>query len=62
MPLTETGSIESFQMPAGSPDWSDLGRLVRRAAVEAVATHFAELAEANELMPPRDVQVEPAIR
>ena len=44
MQLVDAGNVESFETPDASCDWSDLGRLVRRAAIAAVTLHFAELA------------------
>lgn len=44
MQLVDFGQVESSETAEASSDWSDLGRLVRRAAMAAVTLHFAELA------------------
>lgn len=44
MQLVDVGQVESFETTDVPHDWSDLGRLVRRAAMAAVTLHFAELA------------------
>ncbi len=44
MQLVDVGNVESFETPQAPRDWSDLGQLVRRAAMAAVTLHFTELA------------------
>jgi len=44
MQLVDVDNAESFATTDTPRDWSDLGRLVRRAALAAVTLHFAELA------------------
>jgi len=44
MQLLDVDNAESFETAEAPRDWSDLGRLVRRAAMAAVTLHFAELA------------------
>ena len=62
MQLVDVGNVESDQTPRASLDWSDLGRLVRCAAISAVAMHFAELAAADDSVSHDGSQVEPVIR
>ncbi len=56
MQLVDVGQVESFETTEAPRDWSDLGRLVRRAAMAAVTLHFAELAADDHSVPHDDSQ------
>jgi len=47
MQWVSTGKIESAENPQVARDWSDLGRLIRQAAMDAVTLHFADLASSD---------------